>query len=144
MIRSIHDPALVGERLASSALEVVAGSTAKLVRTFTFEAAHRLPSAPPGHKCARLHGHSFRVDLTCEGEIDARTGWLIDFADIKASFEPLLEQLDHRYLNEVPGLENPTAENIARWVWVRLKPELPLLAQVTVAETCNARCEFRG
>jgi 6-pyruvoyltetrahydropterin/6-carboxytetrahydropterin synthase len=115
-----------------------------LVRSFTFEAAHRLPNAPDGHKCARLHGHSFRVDLVCEGEVDPRTGWLVDFAEIKAAFEPLFEQLDHHYLNEIEGLANPTAEVLAHWIWVRVKPSLPLLSQVTIAETCNARCEYRG
>ncbi len=123
----------------------VAGSgRVRLAREFTFEAAHRLPNAPPGHKCARLHGHSFRVELLCEGEIDPHAGWLLDFAEIKRVFTPLYERLDHRYLNDIDGLENPTAENLARWIWLRLKPELPLLALVTVAETCSSRCEYRG
>ncbi|RJP36809.1 MAG: 6-carboxytetrahydropterin synthase QueD [Phycisphaerales bacterium] len=116
----------------------------RLVRTFTFEAAHRLPHVPPGHKCARLHGHSFRVELVCEGEVDEGVGWLLDFADIKRAFEPTLALLDHVYLNEVEGLENPTSENIAVWIWRRTKPALPQLAQINVAETCNARCEYRG
>lgn len=120
------------------------GTRVRLVRSFTFEAAHRLPHVPEGHRCARLHGHSFRVDLACEGEIDPRTGWLVDFADIKAAFEPWLEKLDHFYLNEVPGLENPTSENLARWVWDRVKPKLPCLSEVTVYETCSARCEYTG
>ena len=123
---------------------VEASRQVRLVRAFTFEAAHRLPHAPPGHKCRRLHGHSFRVELVCEGEADVETGWLIDFADIKNVFGPTLDQLDHRYLNEIEGLENPTAENIARWIWSRVKPHLPLLIQVTVAETCTSRCDYRG
>jgi len=116
----------------------------RLAREFTFEAAHRLPNAPPGHKCARLHGHSFRVELLCEGDIDPHSGWLLDFAEIKRAFTPLYERLDHRYLNEIDGLENPTAENLARWIWLHLKPDLPLLTQVNVAETCNSKCEYRG
>jgi len=116
----------------------------RLARTFSFEAAHRLPAAPPGHKCGRLHGHSFQVEVICEGEADEQTGWLIDFAEIKKRFEPLHDRLDHRYLNDVEGLENPTAENLARWIWMQLKQELPMLAQVNVAETCTARCEYRG
>lgn len=117
---------------------------ARLVREFSFEAAHRLPNAPPGHKCTRLHGHSFHVELVCEGEVEPETGWLVDFAEIKKVFEPVLDQLDHRYLNDVEGLENPTAENIARWIWIRLKPRLDVLSQVNLAETCSARCEYRG
>jgi 6-pyruvoyltetrahydropterin/6-carboxytetrahydropterin synthase len=120
------------------------GRRVRLVRSFTFEAAHRLPNAPQGHKCRRLHGHSFRVDVICEGDVDQDAGWLLDFAEIKAAFAPLMEQLDHRYLNEVEGLDNPTSENLARWIWVPLKERLPLLAEVAVAETCCARCEYRG
>ena len=127
-----------------SAFRIPHSSFVRLVREFTFEAAHLLPNAPQGHKCARLHGHSFRVELLCEGEIDAHAGWLLDFAEIKRAFTPLYERLDHRYLNEIEGLDNPTAENLARWIWIRLKPELPLLAQVTIAETCTSRCEYRG
>jgi 6-pyruvoyltetrahydropterin/6-carboxytetrahydropterin synthase len=121
-----------------------AGRRVSLVREFTFEAAHTLPFAPAGHKCRRLHGHSFRVELLCEGEMGPATGWLLDFGDIKRAFAPLHDRLDHNYLNEIEGLENPTAENIARWIWVHLKPQLPVLAQVTIAETCSARCIFRG
>jgi len=116
----------------------------RLVREFRFEAAHRLPAAPQGHKCSRLHGHSFRVEVVCEGEVDEDTGWLVDFAEIKREFAPLHEVLDHRYLNEIDGLENPTAENLARWIWARLKPAVPFLAQVNIAETCTSRCEYRG
>ena len=124
--------------------EPSASRQVRLVRAFTFEAAHRLPNAPAGHKCGRLHGHSFRVEVVCEGEADRHTGWLLDFADIKRAFAPLEERLDHRYLNEIEGLENPTAENLARWIWMRLAPRLSQLAQVTIAETCSSRCEYRG
>ena len=115
-----------------------------MARSFGFEAAHRLPNVPEGHKCRRLHGHSFRVELICEGEIDPHTGWLIDFADIKRAFEPVFARLDHRYLNEIDGLENPTSENVARWIWERVQATLPTLVQITVAETCMARCEYFG
>ncbi len=121
-----------------------ASSQVRLIREFTFEAAHRLPNVPAGHKCARLHGHSFRIEIICEGPIDPQTGWLIDFADIKKGFDPILDQLDHHYLNEVEGLENPTAENLARWIWIRLKPQLSPLTQLNVAETCTSRCEYQG
>lgn len=116
----------------------------ELRKTFQFEAAHRLPQVPPGHKCARLHGHSFSVEVVVEGPVDPVLGWVMDYADIKAAFRPLFDQLDHNYLNEIPGLENPTSEHVARWIWDRLKPSLPLLTQVVIAETCNSKCAYRG
>ncbi|MCC7384840.1 MAG: 6-carboxytetrahydropterin synthase QueD [Deltaproteobacteria bacterium] len=117
---------------------------AEVVKEVTFEAAHRLPHVPPGHKCARLHGHSFRVEIRVAGEVDPETGWVIDYAAVKAAFQPLSDVLDHHYLNEVPGLENPTSENLARWIWDRLAPELAGLAEITVHETCTSRCTYRG
>ncbi|MBI5772669.1 MAG: 6-carboxytetrahydropterin synthase QueD [Verrucomicrobia bacterium] len=116
----------------------------ELRRTFQFEAAHLLPHLPAAHKCRRLHGHSFKVDIVVAGECDPRLGWVMDYADIKAAFQPLWEQLDHHYLNEIPGLENPTSENVAAWIWRGLKPRLPLLTEIVVAETCTARCVLRG
>jgi 6-pyruvoyltetrahydropterin/6-carboxytetrahydropterin synthase len=116
----------------------------ELRKTFQFEAAHLLPLLPEDHKCRRLHGHSFQVELGLEGECDPKLGWVMDYADIKAAFKPFWEMLDHHYLNEIPGLENPTSENVALWVWDNLKPKLPLLTEVVVAETCNARCVYRG
>ena len=115
-----------------------------IFKIFTLECAHRLPNVPAGHKCARVHGHSFRVELHARGPVDPQLGWVLDFADIKSAFEPLYEQLDHRYLNDVAGLENPTSENLARWIWSRLKPALPLLARVVVHETCTSGCEYAG
>ena len=115
-----------------------------IFKVFTLECAHRLPHVPAGHKCARVHGHSFRVELHVRGPVDPQLGWVMDFADIKAAFEPLYEQLDHRYLNDVAGLENPTSENLARWIWSRLKPALPMLARVVVHETCTSGCDYAG
>ena len=115
-----------------------------IFKTFTLESAHRLPQVPPGHKCARVHGHSFRVELHVSGPVDATLGWVMDFADLKQAFEPLFQQLDHRYLNDVPGLENPTSENLARWIWRELKPQLPALARVVVHETCTSGCSYAG
>jgi 6-pyruvoyltetrahydropterin/6-carboxytetrahydropterin synthase len=115
-----------------------------LTRVFQIEAAHRLPLLPKGHKCERMHGHSFKIEVRVEGECDPKLGWLMDYADIKKAFEPLFQQLDHNCLNEVSGLENPTSEVLAKWVWDRLKPSLPLLTAVIVAETCNATAEYRG
>lgn len=116
----------------------------ELRKRFQFEAAHLLPRLPRTHKCRRLHGHSFNVEVAVAGECDPRVGWLMDYADITAAFRPIAQQLDHRYLNKVPGLANPTSENIAAWIWRRLKPRLPLLAELVVAETCQSRCIYRG
>lgn len=116
----------------------------EIFKVFTLEAAHRLPNVPPGHKCARLHGHSFRVELKVEGEPGEHTGWIMDFGDVKAAFKPIYDRLDHHYLNDIPGLENPTSEVLARWIWNELKPSLPELSEVTVHETCTSGCRYRG
>jgi len=116
----------------------------RLVRDFTFEAAHHLPNAPEGHKCRRLHGHSFRVEVAVEGEVDPRTGWFLDYGEIRDAVEPIRLRLDHYHLNEIEGLENGTSEHLARWIWDRLRPALPSLVRITVHETCEARCEYEG
>ena len=113
-------------------------------REFTFEAAHMLPRLPDGHKCKRLHGHSFRVRIYAEGEEDPQLNWVVDFADIRKAFEPILQQLDHYYLNEIEGLENPTSEVLAKWIWRHLKPDLPILSKVEVGETCTTGCVYEG
>ena len=116
----------------------------RLVHEFRFEAAHRLPRVPEGHKCSRLHGHSFKVELAIEGPVDPDTGWVMDFGELHALWAPLHELLDHHYLNEIPGLENPTSEVLSRFIWQRIKPRLALLTRVTVYETCESRCEYEG
>lgn len=116
----------------------------EIFKEFRFESAHRLPNTPPGHKCQRLHGHSFRVELHVTGDVDRHTGMICDFADLTAAWQPLHDILDHRFLNEVSGLENPTSENLARWIWDRVKPALPLLSSVVTRETCTSGCVYRG
>jgi len=115
-----------------------------LVKIIYFDAAHKLPNVPVGHKCNRLHGHTFRVDIAVSGPEGTESGWVVDFADIQQAFLPLLDQLDHNYLNEVDGLDNPTSENIARWIWVRLKPLLPSLVKVSVFESPDSGCFYCG
>src|SRR4051812_40594245 len=116
----------------------------EIFRAFTLEAAHRLPNVPAGHKCARLHGHSFRIELHVAGAIDARAGWVMDFADLKTAFQPVFERLDHHYLNEIAGLENPTSEHLARWIWREMKPRVPQLSKIVVHETCTSGCVYCG
>ena len=107
-------------------------------------AALRLPNVPEGHKFARLHGHSFRIELRVTGEPGPESGWVMDFADIKAAFRPLYDRLDHHYLNGIEGLENPTSERLAVGIWERLKPARPLLSEGVVHETCTSGCRYRG
>ena len=116
----------------------------EIFKEFGFEAAHRLPNVPEGHKCARLHGHSFRVEVHVRGDVDPRLGWVMDFAEVKAAVKPVIDRLDHYYLNEIEGLENPTSEVIAKWIWDQVKPVLPLLVSLVVHETCTSSCEYRG
>lgn len=116
----------------------------EIFKDFTFEAAHRLPNLPPEHKCSRLHGHSFRVRIWVSGRVEEGTGWVMDFGEIKALCQPVIDKLDHRYLNEIPGLENPTSERIAEWLWTRLRPALAQLSAIEVRETCTAGCRYSG
>ena len=113
-------------------------------KSFTIEAAHRLPNVPAGHKCARLHGHSFNIEIAVGGPMDPDKGWIMDYGDIKQAFQPLFDRLDHNYLNDIAGLENPTSEHVALWIWERLQPELHHLTAVIVHETCTTTCEYRG
>ena len=116
----------------------------EIFKIFTVEAAHLLPNVPENHKCRRLHGHSFRIEIRVTGPVQEQSGWVMDFADITRAFQPVYEQLDHHYLNEIEGLENPTSERLARWIWRQLKPALPWLSEVVVRETCTAGCIYRG
>lgn len=115
----------------------------EIYKEFTFEAAHLLPNVPAGHKCGRLHGHSYRVQIHVAGELDDKLGWVMDFADIKKIVRPIIKELDHYYLNDIPGLENPTSENLARWMWNKLHSLLPL-SKIVVCETCTSGCSYSG
>jgi 6-pyruvoyltetrahydropterin/6-carboxytetrahydropterin synthase len=118
--------------------------TMELFKQFSIEAAHWLPNVPADHKCRRMHGHSFQIQVHVRGPVDPHLGWVMDFAEIKAAFAPVEDEIDHRCLNDVEGLENPTSENLARWLWKRLRPALPLLSKIVVQETCNSGCVYSG
>ena len=126
--------------LSGRAIEV----TMEIYKDFRIEAAHLLPNVPDGHKCGRLHGHSFLIRIYVEGSPDQQTGWIIDFADIVQAFEPIRKMLDHSYLNEIEGLENPTSENLAIWVWEKMANTLIELSKVEIRETCNSGCIYTG
>jgi 6-pyruvoyltetrahydropterin/6-carboxytetrahydropterin synthase len=114
-----------------------------LSKDFDFEAAQALPSFPEGHKCRQLHGHSFHLTVSVTGEVQAN-GLFYDHAKISEAMKPLLAQVDHHYLNDIPGLENPTIELMAKWFWDRLAPALPGLSEIVLHETPRARCSYRG
>ncbi|MDX2080358.1 MAG: 6-carboxytetrahydropterin synthase QueD [Terrimicrobiaceae bacterium] len=116
----------------------------RLSKDFIVEAAQSLPNVPPGHKCSKLHGHTFTIEIVVEGEVNPATGWLYDHAEISKAMKPLVDQLDHAYLNEITGLENPTIEMMAGWIWQKLQPSLPELAEIVIHETPSARCIYRG
>lgn len=116
----------------------------EIFKEFTIEAAHWLPNVPEGHKCRRLHGHSFHIEVHVSGPVDPQFGWVLDFAELKSAFQVVEDRIDHRCLNEVDGLQNPTSENLARWIWRQLGPALPLLSKVVVKETCTSGCVYTG
>jgi len=116
----------------------------RLTKDFSFEAAQTLPNVPPAHKCGKMHGHSFKIEISVEGEVDPSCGWLYDHSRISRAMDPLLELLDHSYLNDIPGLENPTIENMCRWFWEKLEHQLPGLSEIVIHETPTARCSYKG
>ena len=112
--------------------------------SLSFDAAHRLPAVPAGHKCGNLHGHTFAVEVYVQGDVAQDTGWVADFGDIKALVKPYIDQLDHTYLNDIAGLENPTSENIAVWIWRKLEPELAGLSKIVVKESPTSGAVYTG
>lgn len=118
--------------------------TITLFKEFKFEAAHYLPNISKEHKCAKLHGHSFLICIEITGNINYHTGWVMDFSSLKKIFQPIHDQLDHSCLNEIIGLENPTTEILAKWIWDKLKPKLPLLSAIIINETCTSGCKYIG
>jgi len=116
----------------------------EIFKVYKFDAAHRLPHVGEGHKCSEIHGHSFRIEIHIRGKVDDRMGWVMDFAEIDKAFQPLLDQLDHKYLNDVEGLSNPTSENLAGWIWERLVSQLPQLSKIVVQESPESGCIYSG
>jgi 6-pyruvoyltetrahydropterin/6-carboxytetrahydropterin synthase len=116
----------------------------EIFKVFHINAAHRLPHVPLGHKCTNLHGHSFRIEIHVCGPVDPRLGWVIDFADIAKAFQPLHDQLDHKYLNDIENLCNPTSENLAKWLWQHLQQALPQLNKIVVQESLESGCVYKG
>lgn len=115
-----------------------------IFKRFTIDVAHRLPCVPEGHKCMNMHGHTFAIEIRVTAPTQEEFGWVMDFGDLAAAFNPLRDQLDHRCLNEIEGLENPTSENLAKWIWRRLKPVLPILSRITIQESPDSGCVYEG
>lgn len=116
----------------------------EIFREFTFDAAHRLDHLPEGHKCARVHGHTYRLTVFVNGALDPDLGWIVDFAEVKRLTNEVIDTLDHHFLNEVEGLEQPTTELICVWIWDRLKPKLPGLCRLKLWENQNSGCTYAG
>ncbi len=116
----------------------------EVFRDFTFDAAHRLEGLPEGHKCARLHGHTYRLTVAAEGPLDQDIGWVVDFGEINRVANNAINLLDHQVLNDVPGLEQPTTELIAVWLWSKINPELPGLSRITLYENARSGVTYRG
>ncbi len=116
----------------------------ELFREFTLEAGRQLPNLPAGHPCSRMHGHTFRIQVFIGGEIQPRSGWIMDFAELDTKIHAIREILDHQVLNGIPGLENPTTELLAQWIWQRLKPELPGLTRIVIQENPYSGCIYTG
>ncbi|MEM1108653.1 MAG: 6-carboxytetrahydropterin synthase QueD [Planctomycetota bacterium] len=114
----------------------------RILRKFSFDASHQLFTMPEGHKCRRMHGHTYQCEIVCEGEVDPSVGFFLDYGDLKKHIEPIVDTLDHRYLNEIEGLEVPTAEIIAKWIYDKIKPGLPSLVCVRLFETPNNGVEY--
>ena len=114
----------------------------ELKQHFQIESARFLPNLPSTHPCARLHGHSFKIVLTLLGDLDTKVGWVMDYNEISFAMKPLLIEIDHRVLNEVPGLENPTSELLAKWIYDRMIKKIPILKNVTIAETSATECRY--
>lgn len=116
----------------------------EIYKEFVFDSAHRLPQVPQGHKCGEVHGHTFMISIFVKGKVNPNTGWVADFADIKNAFQPYLEMLDHKYLNDIEGLENPTSENLAKWIWEKMCPVLPGLNKIIVQENASSGAIYVG
>lgn len=115
-----------------------------IYKQFSFDSAHFLPKVPKGHKCAELHGHTYKLTVFFEGDLDEEKGWLIDFNELKRIIDPLIVLVDHKLLNNIPGLENPTSELLANWFWTKIKPELPLLKRIELNETPSSGVIYEG
>ncbi len=116
----------------------------EVFKEYSFDSAHMLPNVPPNHKCARIHGHTFIVTIHVSGDLKGDYGWVEDYADISAVVKPIIERLDHQYLNDIKGLENPTSENLAQWIWAEVVGGLPGLSKIIVKENPAAGCIYTG
>lgn len=116
----------------------------QIFKQFTFDSAHFLPFVPDGHKCKEIHGHTYRLIVYVDGELEQQLGWVMDFADMKIVIDPIVKSIDHKLLNNIAGLENPTCEIIAVWLWNKIKPEVPLLARIELHETPSSGAIYEG
>jgi len=116
----------------------------EIYKEFSFDSAHFLPNVPEGHKCKNMHGHTYRLRVFIKGALDPQLGWIMDFKELKDILSPVIDQLDHRLINDIPGLQNPTAENITVWIWKQIQPMLPQLSKIELYETPTTGVIYSG
>lgn len=115
-----------------------------IYKTFTFDSAHYLPNVPMGHKCGTMHGHTYTLKVFISGTPEENSGWIIDYTDLKNGVKAFIDILDHKLLNEIPGLENPTSENLCIWLWQMIKPIFPGLIRLELNETPTSGVIYEG
>ena len=116
----------------------------EIYKEFSFDSAHFLPHVPDGHKCRNMHGHTYRLRVYIKGAIDPHLGWIMDFKELKDALSGVIDQLDHKLINDIPGLQNPTAENITVWIWKQIQPLLPQLSKIELYETPTTGVIYSG
>src|SRR5690554_5163463 len=116
----------------------------EIFKTFTFDSAHFLPNVPHGHKCKQMHGHTYKMTVYFEGPLDKDLNWVVDFAEVKNVVKPIIDMVDHKVLNDIPGLENPTCEGIAKWLWEKVKANMPQLSKIELCETPTSGVIYTG
>lgn len=116
----------------------------EIYKEFSFDSAHYLPNVPDGHKCKNMHGHTYRLKVFIKGKPDPSLGWIMDFKELKDIVGKVIDKLDHKLINDIEGLQNPTAENITLWIWNEIKPLLPLLNRIELYETPTTGVIYNG
>ena len=115
-----------------------------IYKKFNIESARSIPNLPKTHPCHHIHGHSFKIIISVQGDVNEQNGFVVDFQDIDDAFDPLKKELDHSYLNDIEDLQNPTSENICIWIWNKIQSSLPNIYKIEIRETDSTGCIYKG